>query len=388
MRIGIVCNCFQDDSAFRGIGRYVLGLIKGMLDRSPEKTHFEFLVDEERPLRGYVETLLSDSRAPERYRIQKIFLDFGYHPSFIRHIRLTRAIDKLDLDLLHIPAQSYICHWMKLPVPYVVTIHDLIPYLARRRQNFEQKCRHRRRIKRLRKNCLNARAVIAISEHTKYDCEKFLGIPGERITVIPLGVDSMFSPMGAPGEAEVLIDRYGVRRPYFLYVGALDYHKNVVGLLEAFRRFRQRNNCLANLVLAGKIPDHARGVSIPPEALEQVCLTGFVEDRDLPALYRNALAMLTLSTYEGFCLPVIEAMACGTPVIASSTTVFPETVGDAGILVDPMNPDEAACAMERVARDPQLAEELRRRGLERAARYTWERAAEATIALYEKALKR
>ena len=153
-------------------------------------------------------------------------------------------------------------------------------------------------------------------------------------------------------------------------------------LFEAFRAFRKDDPEAHELVLGG-LSFEGTPLPNPPDGAR---LLGFVDDGDLPALYRGARAFVTLSLHEGFALPALEAMACGTPVVAGANTALLETLGDAGLLVDASDPAAAADAMRRVARDGRLVDRLRQRGLERASRYSWEKAAAGTLAAYHRAL--
>jgi len=222
--------------------------------------------------------------------------------------------------------------------------------------------------------------VIAVSEHTRRECVELLGIDSERIAVVPEGVDGRFAP--EPNGDRRIRRQLGLERPYFLYVGGVEAHKNVEKLFEAFRTFRKDDPEAHELVLCGLSFAGTR-LPHPPDGAR---LLGFVDDAELPALYRGARAFVTLSLHEGFALPALEAMACGTPVVAGANTALLETLGDAGLLVDASDPASAADAMRRVARDAQLVDRLRQRGLERASRYSWEKAAEGTLAAYHRAL--
>jgi glycosyltransferase involved in cell wall biosynthesis len=223
--------------------------------------------------------------------------------------------------------------------------------------------------------------VIADSEHTREECVRHLHVRPERVVVIPLGVDAGFEPADRGDDAA--LRRLGVATPYLLYVGADDVHKNLEGLYEAFGAFARADERGHQLVVAG--PRH-RPSELPSPA--GVRALGLVDDADLPALYRRATAFVTLSFHEGFGLPALEAMACGTPVVAAANTALLETVGDAGLLVDARDPRAAAEALRAVSGDPQLAARLRERGLKRAALHTWARAAQRLLETYRRALGR
>jgi glycosyltransferase involved in cell wall biosynthesis len=229
-------------------------------------------------------------------------------------------------------------------------------------------------------------AVITVSRQSCQDLIKYLPVNPKKINVIPEAASLHFHPLN---EAEYLpaLERHGIRRPYILSVGSLEPRKNLLRLLEAYARLEGSR---PSLVIAG-----ARNYwksspvveTVSRLGLEQhVRFTGYVEDADLPALYSAASLFVFPSLYEGFGLPVLEAMACGTPVVTSSVSSLPEVAGDAALLVDPRDVDAIASAMRRILDDSDLAADLRARGLARAAQFSWERTARETLAVYEKVL--
>jgi glycosyltransferase involved in cell wall biosynthesis len=192
----------------------------------------------------------------------------------------------------------------------------------------------------------------------------------------------------AAAEVAPILREYGVEPPYILYVGALESRKNLPRLLEAYARLRAWSPQW-RLVIVG-----ARKWKFSPIfdtvqrlALEgHVTFTGYVADEHLPALFTGADLFAFPSLYEGFGLPVLEAMACGAPVVTSNTSSLPEVAGDAALLVDPYDVEQIAQAMWLVLSQPALAAQLRAKGLARAAQFTWERTARETIAVYERVL--
>lgn len=266
--------------------------------------------------------------------------------------------------------------------PSVVTIHDL-GYLA-----FPQAHTARRRLElhlTTRWSLRAARRVIAISQATKDDLVRHYGADPARIAVVHHGLSAGFRPTEDPGA----LARHGLREPYFLYVGTLQPRKNLARLIEAYARAVRSGGDAGPaawplLAIAGRrgwltetIERRAAQLGIA----DRVRFLGYVPDADLPALLSGATAFLFPSLYEGFGMPVLEAMACGTPVLTSSTSALPEVAGDAALLVDPGDTDAIADAIARLAADPGLRAELRGRGLARAAQFTWERCARETRAV-------
>jgi glycosyltransferase involved in cell wall biosynthesis len=204
-----------------------------------------------------------------------------------------------------------------------------------------------------------------------------LGTPVEKVKVLYSGVDSRFDVEKEPGESEHLRARYGLTAgSYILSVGTIQPRKNYVRLIHAFARLQTHNLTNRQLVLAGGRGWLYEDIFAEAERHgDRVRILGFVDEADLPALYRNAALFAFPSLYEGFGLPVLEAMACGTPVVCSNVSSLPEVAGDAALLVDPLDIASIAEAMARVLQDAGLRQDMVARGRSQAARFTWARAA-------------
>lgn len=226
--------------------------------------------------------------------------------------------------------------------------------------------------------------ILADSSSTRDDLMEMLGVPAERIRVVYAGVEPSFEPRPLP-EVDAVRQRYGIGRPYLLGLGTLQPRKNFVRLIEAYRLLRQEQGIPHQLVIGG-----GRGWLYEPiiEAAkahglgDDVLLIGFVDDGDLAALYTGAEAFVFPSLYEGFGLPVLEAMACGTPVVAASTSSLPEVAGEAALLVSPHDTGALAEAMAQVLGNDALRTTLRMRGFEQCRRFTWRAAAQDLLACY------
>jgi glycosyltransferase involved in cell wall biosynthesis len=270
----------------------------------------------------------------------------------------------------------------RLRCPAVVTVHDLS--YARAPELFSR--RDRTLLRLVRGSVRRAARVIAVSEFTRADLCQVYGIDPAKVVAIPNGVSSEFRPID--GAKERVRQRFGIDRPYVLCVGALQPRKNVPLAIEAYAKLMGRGtDC--ELVIAGG--DRGGRLDVLDAILRarltgRVHLVGRVEDEELPALYTAARALVFPSLYEGFGLPALEAMACGTPVIASNTTGLAEAVGDAGLTIDPRSADELAEALGRLLDDQALRDRLIAAGLARAADFTWERAARSTADVYRAAL--
>jgi glycosyltransferase involved in cell wall biosynthesis len=226
--------------------------------------------------------------------------------------------------------------------------------------------------------------VLADSAHTRMDLTTLFDVSPEDVRVIYPGVAPRFQREPEPGERERLHDRYGIGdEPYVLSVGTLQPRKNYVRLIEGFIQFQVEMGTSAHLLIAGGRGWLYDNILAEAQKHENVRLLGFVEDEDLPALYRGADLFVFTSLYEGFGLPVLEAMACGTPVVCSNTSSLPEVAGESALLVDPQSPDELAEAMVRAFGEEELREEMVDRGLAQAAKFTWERSARQLLDVLE-----
>ena len=265
----------------------------------------------------------------------------------------------------------------------VVTIHDVTPLIL----PWAFPPRHRRilaaALSRVRRQ---ADAVIVPSASAATDVVRHLNIDRDRITVIPMGCDARFQPGVDPLRVAMLRQRHGIPERYALFVGTMEPRKNLRALLRGFARFRaERPQDDVKLVLAGG-PGWGQGpfdeIVDTLKMRDHVLFAGFVVDEDLPDLYRGAEVFVYPSLYEGFGLPVLEAMACGTPVITSDRSSLPEVAGNAALLVNPTQPEALAAALASVVADKALREELRWKGLARAKDFSWDATARKTLAVY------
>jgi glycosyltransferase involved in cell wall biosynthesis len=258
-----------------------------------------------------------------------------------------------DLIYHHFPAS--------VPAPYRLFMRAVLPRVARR-----------------------ADRVITPSEATARDAVEHLGVPPERVRVVPEGPGNDFRPEPDADAVAAVLRRYGVRLPYVVSVSRAYPHKNMAGLLRAFARLGPGRRGL-RLALVGERPRGGGELDRLAAELglgDAVCFTGFVPNDDLQALYTAAAAFAFPSLREGFGLPVLEAMACGAPVVASEDAAVRESVGGAGVVADARDPEAFAAALARVLDDRPLQADLRARGLARAREFSWDKCAAATLAVY------
>lgn len=302
-------------------------------------------------------------------------------PRLWTHVQLSSEVLRHPPDVLFIPA-----HVLPLGAPLVrrmrtvVTVHDL-GYLR-----YPEAHTTAQRLYLRLSTVWSARAashLIAVSAATRSDLVRLAGISPDRITVVHHGVAERFrQPVADPARARAIV---GGDEPYFLYVGTVQPRKNLVRVIEAFADASRR---LADagiapvLVIAGKRGWLSEGIARRAAELGiagRVRFAGYVADDDLPTLYREALAFVFPSLYEGFGMPVLEAMACGAPVLTSNSSSLPEVAGNAALVVDPLDTGAITEGMVRLACDAALRQELRQRGYQRAAQFTWDRCAEETL---------
>jgi len=299
---------------------------------------------------------------------------------WLRHpVGLPLALRRQPLDLLH--TQYFVPPFCRCPV--VVTVHD-ISY-AVRPEYFT--VRDRVLLGALVPRAMaRAQRIITDTEYTRRDLVRVYGLAPERIAVIPLAADPRYRPQDRTACQAEIAQRHGTSAGFILYVGTLQPRKNVTTLVEAYAQFRRRTRLPHKLLIVGKPKYKYEAVFAAIQRsgyADDIVFTGFVPDDELPRYYSAADVFVFPSLYEGFGLPVLEAMACGTPVISSSASCLPEVVGNGGLLADPLLPHEFAAALERVLGDADCAAQLSERGLRRAAEFTWQRTARATLTVYE-----
>jgi glycosyltransferase involved in cell wall biosynthesis len=285
-------------------------------------------------------------------------------------VDLPRAVRTTSLDLFHAPAYTAPLRGVH---PLVLTIHD-VSY--ERHPEWYPYRRDALRRWFYRRSALVADRIVTDSEFSRREIHAAYSIPLDRISVIPLGVGPPFTDQRAATSLPP-----GVREPYVLHVGDLHPRRNLRMLVRAISRLASSNAPM--LVLAGQ--DRGERAALMEEAATRrvtLHFTSPVDDSKLAELYARSAAFVYPSRYEGFGLPLLEAMACGAPVVAARASSIPEVVGDAGILADPDSDDDFGQAIARVLGDGSTADDLRRAGRSRAAEFTWERTARLTVDVY------
>jgi len=322
-------------------------------------------------------------------------LEAGVTPIRVRHAVRPWYIEMLARHACHQPASgpwdnAQVYHALDVAyppvrrVPVVTTIHDL-SYVVYPRYHTRLNGAYMRLLTPTLTR--RARIIIADSGATKCDLIERIGVPERKIRVVHLGVSDVFSRVPTPERVMVVRERYGLAEPFILSVGTLEPRKNLAGTLHAYRLLRQRLPDAPCLVLVGGSGwgiDERRLVGA--ENASRVRRLAYLPDEDVAALYAACSAFVYPSFYEGFGLPVAEAMALGAPTITSRVSSLPEVAGDAALLIDPHDPDEIAAALERVLVDDELSARLRADGPVRAGQFTYERCAAQTMRVYEESI--
>jgi glycosyltransferase involved in cell wall biosynthesis len=241
----------------------------------------------------------------------------------------------------------------------------------------------------LAKTCKKADKIITVSEFSKLEIMKYLEVEDKKIEVIPLGVDIKYYHDGySEDEVEKVKKKYGINGEYFLYLGTIEPRKNIERLIKAYGALYEQKKDIPKLILAGKkgwLYDEIFKTLRKSELHNMVSFLGYIEIQDAPKLIAGSIAFVFPSLYEGFGLPPLEAMACGTPVITSDAASLPEVVGDAGLLVNPLDINSIKEAMLKIIVEPDLRIKLRKAGIQQAKMFSWEettRKIEQVIDLY------
>jgi glycosyltransferase involved in cell wall biosynthesis len=376
MRCGLLADRLDRGPRRTGIGAYIEGLAQGLGEIADDDRFVLFSLGSRADAAGSLRngSAMTVGTLPWPRRATTLAWAVAGRP------RIRDVGGRLDLLHVLVPTVP-----VPTAVPYVATVHDLIPLkhpqLFRRRDRalFGRAVRHMTR---------KARWVIAVSEATRRDVVELLGFPEERTAVVHHGVPVHFS--AAPiGQQQSVRLEYGLGEdPVLLFVGEVAERKNVPRLIDAFADV-VRKVPEARLVLAGspglgydKVRQRVRAASAG-----SIVLLGHAPQHEVESLMSTASAVVIPSVDEGFGFPALEAMSIGTPVIAADTASLPEVVDGAGLLVSPLDRDAIAGAMHRVLTDVDLRRNLSTRGLERAATFTWRRAAEQTLEVYGNALR-
>lgn len=375
MRIGIDYNAALKQGG--GIGRYTRGLVNELVTRSTDDQFVLFFNHPrgQRPPQAFPDC---DNVVERPLAVTDRWLTMLWH-----RLQAPIPIDLITgaVDVFHFPDFVLPPVWRGATV---VTVHDL-SFLVHPETADEGLRLYLERTVPLAVR--EADHVLVDSANTQNDLICLLDADPRRVDVVYPGIDAGFSRVTDPVTLRDVRHRYALHHPYILHVSVIEPRKNLPRLFAAYARLRRDTGCRHRLMIAGGLGWMYESVFQAVEELklnDSVVFLGRVPEADLPALYTLADLFVYPSLYEGFGIPPLEAMACGTPVVTSNVSSLPEAVGDAGLMANPTDIDEIADAMAQILTNSGLAADLSRRGIERAAQFSWQAAAEKVHAVYQR----
>lgn len=357
-----------------GYGTYIRNLVRALAAIDRENAYSLVCMADQQ---GQFSALPPNFSTALYWHHDKEHIDHFAFPAFVR---------RLSPDLIHIPLNRV--PWF-LPQPYVVTVHDMSRQLLS-----GAGWRNQLSLYRARRGLMRAAKVIAVSDATQRNVESVLSVPSGRFRKIFNAIDPDFVAQTTSAEKRrEILQRYQVDYPYILYAGKIQPQKNLPRLIEAFSVLRSnigshpQYSALRLIVIGDEISKNpaVRRAAVQSRVESSIRFLGFVPLETLRAFYESAAVFAFPSLHEGFGLPPLEAMACGTPVVTSNVSSLPEVVGDAAIQVSPDIVFDIASALERVLCDEQLRLDLIKRGYRQVSRFSWERTAREVLETYREA---
>ena len=373
MRIGINTR-FLLNSKMEGFGWFTYEIVKRLVESHPEH-EFVFFFD-----RSY------DERFVFGKNVEPVVLfPPARHPILFKwffNYSIKKALKKYKIDVFFSP-DGFLC--LNTEIPQVGVIHDL---------NFEHyptdlPASPRKYLRTyFPKFAKKAKNLLTVSHFSKSDIVATYGINSEKIEVIWNGVNEKYVPIST-AEKNVVKQKWTNGKDYFIFVGALHKRKNLVTLLKAFEQFQVKNKTIDLVIVGAQLwkNDDQSLPQLSDELKQRIHFTGHLSLEELTQVMAAAYALTFVSYFEGFGIPLAEAMTCGVPVISGNRTSLPEVVGDTGILVDPFSVDEITTALFRISEDKQLYDELCQKGLERSKLFSWDKAAEKVMEVIVKSKK-
>lgn len=384
MRIGIDYTAAVSQRA--GIGRYTRGIVGALAEQDTEHT-FVLVVAGDGADATTPHGTNREASLEANFRVRRLPMSRRLWTIVWHRLRLPLPVDLLagPMDVFHSP--DYVLPPVRRGRK-VVTVHDLS--FLRYPEGAEPSLR-RYLSTAVPRTVREADLVLADSENTRRDVVELLGVPAEQVDVVYPGVDREFTVVQDAEALEEVKRLYRISYPFILTVGTLEPRKNLIALLEAYSVLKNRHSFGHKLVVAGPKGWLYEGIFRRVDELsltQDVVFLGFAPEEHLPALYSLADVLAFPSIYEGFGLPPLEAMACGTPVVTSDSSSLPEVVVDAALMVSPNDHEALADAIARVLEDADLREDLVRRGLARAAEFSWQATGEKLLSAYERLYER
>ena len=330
---------------------------------------------------------------PEGSSINKLNSNFKIEPvksslkeNFWDEVSVPNILDNHNMELYHVP-QNGVGLSDNINCLKAITLHDIIPLRMPETVSDRYLKIFNNELPNLLTQC---EGIITVSEFSKHDIAKEFNFPENKIYVTPLAAENIYQPMSKCRCKQIIKEKYKIEDNYILYVGGFSPRKNILGLIDAFSLIPSYNRKNVKLVITGKkgfsfdnYKKHVDKLGLT----NSVIFTGFIPLEDLPIFYNGSEVLVYPSFYEGFGLPPLEAMACGTPVIASNVNSLPEVCYDSALLIDPYNVDDLSYAIERVLNDSLLMLTMVKKGLMRSLNFSWQDTAQKTVAAYQNMLK-
>lgn len=374
MEIGIDISLAVGDRA--GVGQYSFNLVRELakFDKENRYTLFPFFTHIYNDEFKKFDFLRGENFKMKYENLSKEWIDCLWRRSWIPKYKFLNG-----LDLFH---STTFCFPDGFKGKVVSTIYD-VSFKTHPQFHTKENIDHCERG--VKQAVEKADRIIVISKHTKKDLIEYYNCPEEKIVVTYLGCDERFKVIEDSGQIEAVKKKYKIDKPFIFNVGSIEPRKNISGLIEAYSTIDEKYRKSFDLVIAGGKgwlnSDIYRRVG-ELKLKDRVKFIGYVDDEDLPYLYNAAEVFAYPSFYEGFGLPILEAMACGCPVIASNVSSMPEVSGDATILINPEKTDMLKIAIESVLKNDSKRKSMKKKGLKQAGKFSWEKCAKETLAIY------
>ncbi|MBL4935843.1 glycosyltransferase family 4 protein [Clostridium sp. YIM B02515] len=309
----------------------------------------------------------------------------GNKSNFWDEVNIPNILTDKDIELYHVP-QNGVGLPKEKKCPFIITLHDVIPLRMPETVGETYLKIFQEEMPDIVSFC---DGIITVSQFSKEDIAKAFNYPLEKIHVTHLAAENIYTPLDKDICSALIKQYYGIEGDYILYVGGFSPRKNIVGLIEAFSKLKEKFKKDIKLVIAGKQGKSYniyknRAISLGVE--DSVIFPGFIQIEHLPYLYNASKLVVYPSFYEGFGLPPVEAMACGVPVITSNVTSIPEVLGDSAVFINPYDVDELCSSMFSVLMDDKLQEKLIIKGLVRSSELSWDKTAKDTLIAYNKTI--
>ncbi|CCJ33162.1 glycosyltransferase family 4 protein [Caloramator australicus] len=355
-----------------GIGTYTYQLIKNICLIDKENDYLLFLPKDK-----------LDFELDENFKVKHI--EKSDKETFWEEVDVPNILTDTGIEIYHVPQNGIGLPYEKT-CKFVITLHDVIPYKMPETVGPQYLKIYLQEIPKIVPLC---DGIITVSEYSKMDIHKTLGYPLDKIYVTYLAAEDIYKPINKEYCRKIIKEKYCLEGDFILYVGGFSPRKNIKGLIQAFSLIKNKIKGFKLLILGKKGRSYYdyRDLALSLGLKNECLFPGFIPVEDLPLFYNASYMLIYPSFYEGFGLPPLEAMACGTPVIASNTTSIPEVLKEDALYVNPQNPYEIAENILRLIEDKKLYEDLKLKGLLRSSSYSWKKTAVETLTVFSKLSK-